>query len=87
MIKSTPISIDDLSKIKWRCRRGMLELDLMLNSFFERCYSELSKEEKVTFTNLLAIEDPTLFAWLLGHEEVNEQAFQSIVAMIRAHNK
>lgn len=57
---------NQLSKLRWQCRRGMLELDLLLNSFLDNGYVELSTDEKQQFVMLLDYPDQALFDLLLG---------------------
>lgn len=78
--------INDLSKLKWACRRGMLELDVLLSNFLNERYLSLPDTEKQQFVNLLACTDPELFAWLLG-SEMPPTEFQSMIKQIREHAK
>ena len=78
------IQINELAKIKWACRRGMLELDVLLGYFFEEQYSRLTEAEQRQFVDLLEEADPTLFAWLMGHE-VPPNRFISLTEKIRQH--
>lgn len=75
------------NRIVWACRRGMLELDMFLLPFAEQVYPKLSSAEQAQFKNLLAMPDPQLFAWLMGHEQVTESEFVDIVKLIREHAK
>lgn len=70
------------SKLLWRCKRGMLELDLILQPFVKERFDDLSPSLKADFVALLEVEDPTLYAWLLGHEPVIEPRFKEIVAIL-----
>ncbi len=60
----TPFSAEDLKRLYWHSRRGMLELDLLLVPFAERCLARLSAEELQVYRELLAEEDQDLFVWL-----------------------
>ncbi len=57
---------EDLGRIRWKCRRGMLELDLMLLKFIEHDYVSLSDAEKHIFELLLDEPDPVLQDYLYG---------------------
>jgi antitoxin CptB len=57
-----------LSKLRWACRRGMLELDVLLGNFLEKTYTLWTNEEQQQFVELLNYTDPELFAWIMGHE-------------------
>lgn len=72
------------SKIRWRCNRGMLELDLILQPFTEKEFDALSSDLKDDFVGLLKLDDIVLFAWLLGHEAVDDEKYLAIVQCITA---
>lgn len=78
------IDINNMSKLQWACRRGMLELDVLLGNFLNEAYSALPDADKHLFVNLLSCPDPEIFAWLMGREEADPE-HQSIVEKIRAH--
>lgn len=69
-------------RLYWGCRRGMLELDLLLLPFFEQHFDSLTPDEQALFPGLLEQSDPVLFAWLMGHE-VCEPQFAGLVEKIR----
>lgn len=68
--------------LRWQCRRGMLELDLMLGRFLDEAYSLLSPSEQADFRRLLATPDQTLYQWLIG-QTMPEETLQAIVMQIR----
>jgi antitoxin CptB len=70
------------ARIKWACRRGMLELDVLLEPFVEAAYDALSDSDKLVFQTLLAVEDPDLFAWFMGHEKCPDPELAKMVALI-----
>jgi antitoxin CptB len=59
-------------KIRWQCRRGMLELDLLLGHFFEKQFENLSEAHQLLFVELLQEADQTLYRWLIKHNDVVE---------------
>ena len=61
--------MSDLDRIRWQCRRGMLELDLVLNRFVEEDLAALDPEQLQTFKNLLAEADTQLLSWVMGQTE------------------
>ena len=73
------------SRVRWACRRGMLELDVKLLPFFENCYAELSEAQKLTFQQLLAQDDPDLFAWFMGHQQCENPEMAAIIEQIRSY--
>ena len=69
-------------RLRWACRRGMLELDVLLAPFVEEGYDGLSLEQKHDFERLLAADDPDLFSWFMGHGQAKDTALQALVALI-----
>lgn len=57
-----------LRRLRWQCRRGLLELDLLLLRFLEQRYSTLNAEEQNAFQRLLEQPDQTLLAWVQGQQ-------------------
>lgn len=72
----------ELNRLRWRCRRGMLELDAWLGDFLESGFSDLDEQGRAVFACLLEHEDPELYAWLSGRV-VPPDAFSGLVAQIR----
>lgn len=77
--------INNKQRLIWSCRRGMLELDVLLRNFLDACYDNLTPMEKQNFVELLDEPDPMLFAWLMGHEVPNQLKFNHITHLIRQH--
>lgn len=77
--------IDPLKKAKllWHCRRGMLELDLILLSFAQQQIEQMTASQIHAFTELLSCTDPELFSWLMGHEKPDDKELAEIVEFIR----
>jgi len=73
---------DDKPRLRWACRRGMLELDVLFLPFVNEAYDELSLENKVIFERLLVCQDPELFAWFMGHEKCEDEELNSMVQLI-----
>lgn len=49
--------MSDISKLRWRCRRGCLELDLLFITYLERHYAQASEQEKTFFQELAQKDD------------------------------
>jgi antitoxin CptB len=76
---------EDLARLRWHCRRGMKELDLLLAAYLEDRYASASSAEQQAFAKLLELQDPTLFAYLMGRERpTNEDARRVVDALRRA---
>jgi antitoxin CptB len=80
------VSADDateLKRLRWRCRRGMRELDQLLVRWLERDWAAASDAERAVFLRLLDSEDDRLWRWFLGHETAPDAALDSLVQHIR----
>lgn len=75
------------AKIKWQCRRGMLELDLLLNQFIEKNLDHLKEEQLSHFEQLLTTSDPQLYCWLMGNEKPLNKDLLEIVKLIQMYNR
>jgi len=72
------------AQIRWRCRRGLLELDLLLRAFVDQHFQHLSHDDQEAFGRLLELPDPILLDILVnGAEPPNLKSTASIVARIR----
>jgi len=72
----------NIARLKWACRRGMLELDILFLPFVEQAYHLLTNEQQATFERLLACDDPDLFAWFMGHEQCADTELNAMVQLI-----
>lgn len=75
---------DNLRRLRWRARRGLAELDLLLASFLAE-EPALSREEIDAFERLLSAPDGVLRQWLLGQATPVDGAVAALIRRIRAH--
>ena len=78
---------DNLNKLFWHSRRGMLELDLVLMPFLEKHYQNLSDQNKEYYELLLSCEDQDLFAWFLSRQKPEDARLRQIVDVILEHHQ
>jgi antitoxin CptB len=76
-----PVSVGQL---RWRCRRGMRELDAILQGFVERGLAGLDAREKRRFAEILEFPDPDLHAYLVGKASPSDPDLARLVECIRA---
>ena len=74
----------ELNRMRWRSRRGMLELDLLLVPFFDEEYGDLSTLQQQTFKQLLAEEDADLIQWFSRKGISDDPALAAMVNKILA---
>lgn len=73
----------EFKRLRWRCRRGMRELDLLLTRYLEREWAQASEAERGVFLQLLDSEDDRLWRWFLGNETAPDAALVALVQHIR----
>ena len=71
------------AQLRWQCRRGMRELDLLLADFLANDYAGAGNEQKAAFRALLSLSDPELIGYLLGGQNPEEEGIAGIVRHIR----
>ena len=72
-------------RLKWQCRRGMRELDVLLSGWLESQYAAASNADKSAFRQLLNLQDPELARYLLAGEEANDPEIARVVDSIRGN--
>lgn len=73
------------ARVRWLCRRGMKELDVLLERFLADGYGELDEAGRGDFLRLLEFEDPVLWGWLLGYEEPYDVRLCGLVERLREY--
>jgi len=63
----------ELGRLRWRCRRGMKELDVLLARYVNERFAGASGEEQAAFEQLLDSQDSVLYAYCLGQEQPPEK--------------
>jgi antitoxin CptB len=72
-------------QLKWQCRRGMRELDVLLTGWLDKEYSVVSNADKSAFQRLLALPDPELARYLLAGETSRDSDIARVVQSIRGN--
>ena len=70
-------------RLLWSCRRGMLELDLLLKDFIYKGYETLELSDQKAFSDLLDYPDAVLFDLLMGKSVTADQEIARVVKKIR----
>lgn len=76
-----------IRQMRWRCRRGILEVEMILQPYFERHAQTLVTERKVIMDQLLACADTDLMAWFTGGQLPAEPVLSEFVQEILAEQK
>jgi len=72
------------ARLRWQCRRGMLELDLFLRGFLEKGYARLCDDEKRAFDRMLETPDQQLLEYLMGREQAKDKDIADVINKVRA---
>ncbi|MBX2837750.1 MAG: succinate dehydrogenase assembly factor 2 [Gammaproteobacteria bacterium] len=70
----------DKNQLRWRCRRGMRELDEAMLAYIDHHFDSATKPERELFVELLSLQDPTLFRLITGKD--TDEHFQPLVDKI-----
>lgn len=76
--------MDRTSRLRWLCRRGMKELDVLLSRFLEQGYPALDEAGRRGFVRLLEYQDPEVYALLSGRERATDPEIDLVVQRIRS---
>jgi len=74
-----------MKRLRWACRRGMLELDLILEPYLNTRFPKVDSREQRQFMALLECNDQDLFDWFLGKKPCTESRFSEIIALVLQH--
>lgn len=84
MPDSAAVDRAQLGRLRWRCRRGLLELDIVLQRFLERRAASLSQAELDVLGELLAFDDSDLWNIVNGRSDRYEPRHRAMVCELRA---
>ena len=73
----------DLDRVRWHCRRGLLELDLILERFNQRHLSALGTAELEIFKELLALDDNDLLDLIMERMPLSDQRLAPVLCMLQ----
>jgi antitoxin CptB len=73
------------NRLYWAARRGMLELDLVLQPFLDNIYDDLPQADKERFWALLECEDQDMYTWFIDKVDPQDPEILAIVKIIRAN--
>tara|TARA_A100001015_G_scaffold312972_1_gene419175 strand:+ start:745 stop:984 length:240 start_codon:yes stop_codon:yes gene_type:complete len=71
-------------RLLWQCRRGMLELDILLKRFIEHHFDELDPPQVAAFERLLQYQDDQLFRWFMRDGTCDDAGVQQMIDQITA---
>ena len=72
----------ELGRLRWRCRRGMRELDQLMLRYLDQRWPVAEDAERSVFLRLLDCEDDKLWRWCMGREKPADQEFNALIQLI-----
>ena len=72
----------EIGQLRWRCRRGMRELDVLLASYVEHEYPHAAPAQQEAFSRLLEAQDPQIYAYFMGRESPPDEELRALVERI-----
>lgn len=76
--------MSELARMRWKCRRGMLELDLLLRDFLDSGYRDLDEAGQQLLDRMLDYPDAVLLEWLMGRIRPTDKDVAQLVDKIRS---
>jgi antitoxin CptB len=73
----------ELDRLRWRCRRGMLELDLVFGRFLDTRFAQLSAQQRQALAGLLELPDNDLWDMVLGRRAAPDAGSAEILDYLR----
>jgi len=73
----------EFERARWRCRRGMLELDIVLQRFMDQNYRQLDETELLQFERLLALPDNDLWDLISGKQVNCDTQWRPVLELLQ----
>ena len=83
MVGNTDNSIE-MRRLRWRCRRGMRELDMLLLNYADERFGQAAAAEQKAFRTLLSLPDPDILALLTGKLKAEDDHLHAVVQRLLA---
>lgn len=77
------IETEELRRLRWRCRRGLLELDIVLQRFLDQGYTALNVSQRQAFNDFLELPDNTMLAYINKQEQPDDPRFLDMIACLK----
>ena len=75
--------MSELSRLRWLCRRGMKEMDLLMVRYLEDVYPSASSAEQQAFESILQMQDPELYDLILGRTISSDSTIAHVIEVLR----
>lgn len=75
----TAFSEAQIARLRWHCRRGMRELDVLLMKYMDKVFPQASPASQAAFAALLDLQDPELLALLTGNLTCEQKDMADVI--------
>jgi antitoxin CptB len=75
--------MSELSKLRWQCRRGMKELDVLLDAYLTNQFIQAESAERQAFISLLELPDPVIMSYIVGRTSPETQEQRRVIDALR----
>ncbi len=72
----------ELSRLRWHCRRGTRELDVLLENYLDHFYVNANSDEQQCFKDLLGLEDSELLRYLISNKVAESEPLADLINKI-----
>lgn len=73
----------EFERARWRCRRGLLELDIVLQRFMDQYYAQLDQQELEQFERLLSLPDNDLWDLISERTALADRSLQTVLELLQ----
>ena len=73
----------ELKRLRWQCRRGMREMDMLLERWLARHFASANAVQRQQFAQLLLTEDDLLWSWIMEKNLPDDEALVELLEQIR----
>lgn len=77
------VNMSEISRLRWLCRRGMKELDLLMQNYLDNRYPAASAADQQAFQAILQMPDPDLYDLILGRTESSDVEVARVINILR----
>jgi antitoxin CptB len=85
-VEPSPAPAVSEARLRWLCRRGMKELDVVVTRFLDRHYASAPPQRQTAFVRLLSeVEDPDMWSWVMGYSTPADE-FADVIEQLRRHD-
>ena len=76
-----------IKRLRWRTRRGTRELDALFGGWLDERFADADEATRVAFDEMLDVQDPDLWDWVMGYALATRPDWQAIIDDIRARHR